>query len=206
MGLLLDWEKWRWQGLVALAPRPRHATVLCETAPVSTQEHLMPICTTCSLSTTPPTPPPGHHNVCCHAQPTPNPRTSPCLSAPFSHPSLPQVINVCCHANPRLTIRRARFSALIPRELQRAVATWVSQGTGRGEVRWWEGRRGLQIGREGGGACRTGVRSAIWVAHGTVWVDTHWPRGCQPIGWRCREQWPAWVNRIGAGPQQRGVG
>ncbi len=32
-------------------------------------------------------------------------------------------MHVCCAVNPRLTIRRARFSALIPRELQRAMAT-----------------------------------------------------------------------------------
>lgn len=34
-----------------------------------------------------------------------------------------QVLSVCRAVNPRLVIRRARFSALIPRELQRAMVT-----------------------------------------------------------------------------------
>ena len=38
-----------------------------------------------------------------------------CRRAP---PTPLQVLDVCCAVNPRLAIRRARFSALIPRELQ----------------------------------------------------------------------------------------
>jgi DNA topoisomerase IA len=33
-----------------------------------------------------------------------------------------QVVDVCCAVNPRLVVKRARFSALIPRELQRALS------------------------------------------------------------------------------------
>ena len=44
------------------------------------------------------------------------------LPAPLLPPPLtPQVIDVCRRANPRLRILRARFSALIPRDIMRAV-------------------------------------------------------------------------------------
>ena len=36
-----------------------------------------------------------------------------------------QVIDVCMEANPRLVVKRARFSALILRDLQRAVNNLV---------------------------------------------------------------------------------
>jgi DNA topoisomerase-3 len=37
-----------------------------------------------------------------------------------------QVIEVCTRAKPSLVIKRARFSALIPRELQRALTQLVA--------------------------------------------------------------------------------
>ena len=38
-------------------------------------------------------------------------------------PAAPQVIDVCRRANPRLLIKRAKFSALVRRELERSVQT-----------------------------------------------------------------------------------
>lgn len=36
-----------------------------------------------------------------------------------------KVVNVCLDANPRLVVKRARFSALIPRDIHRAVNNLV---------------------------------------------------------------------------------
>ncbi len=47
------------------------------------------------------------------------------LGGVHSTPGLVQVIEVCRRANPRLVVKRARFSALVRAQLERAVAQLV---------------------------------------------------------------------------------
>ena len=52
-----------------------------------------------------------------------------------------EVMDVCRAANPRLRIRRARFSALIPRDIHQARVRVRGRGRGRGK-----GRVGVRLG------------------------------------------------------------